>query len=83
MLGSFRRKFLDIQQAHSSPLAAEALKRIAELYVIEREIRGRSPDERKQVRKARLTPLVPALQEWMQNTLTKLLRKSDTAGAIA
>ncbi len=56
-----RRKFFDIQQAHSSPLAAEALERIAELYVIEREIRGRSPDERKQVRQARSTPLIASL----------------------
>lgn len=78
-----RRKFFDIQQAHSSPLAGEALERIAELYVIEREIRGRSPDERKQVRQARSTPLIAALHEWMQNTLTKVSRKSDIAGAIA
>lgn len=50
-------------KAHSSPLAGEALNRIAEPYVIEREMRGRSPDERKQVRQARSTPLIAGLHE--------------------
>src|SRR5689334_15392545 len=47
-----RRKFFDIEQAHVSPLAGEALKRIAELYAVENEIRGRPPDERKEIRQA-------------------------------
>lgn len=77
-----RRKFFDIQQAHASPLAGEAIERIAELYAIETEIRGRSPDERKQVREARSRPRLVALHEWMQNTLKKVSRKSDIAAAI-
>ena len=43
-----RRKFYDLAVAHGSPIANEALKRIAELYAIESEIRGRPPDERRQ-----------------------------------
>jgi hypothetical protein len=78
-----RRKFFDIQEAHASPLAGEALKRIGELYAIEGEIRGRSPDERREVRQARSSPLIAALHEWMQHTLTKVSRKSDIAGAIS
>jgi transposase len=77
-----RRKLFDIQQANASPLAAQALERIAELYLVESEIRGRPPDERKQVRQARSRPLIAALHEWMRNTLTKVSRKSDIAGAI-
>lgn len=77
-----RRKFFDIQQAHASPLAGEAIHRIAELYAIENEIRGRSPDQRKSVRETRSQPLLAAFQEWMQNTLTKVSRKSDIAAAI-
>src|SRR5579875_3336079 len=61
-----RRKFFDIEQAHASPLAGEALKRIAELYVLENDIRGRSPDERKEVRQAQSVPLITSLHEWMQ-----------------
>ena len=48
-----RRKFYDLVVAHKSPVAAEALERIAALYAIEKEIRGRSPDERREVRKQR------------------------------
>ena len=77
-----RRKFFDIQQAHASPLAGEVIERMAELYAIESEIRGRSPEERKQVRKARSVPLLAKLHEWMQNTLKKVSRKSDIAAAI-
>jgi transposase len=77
-----RRKFFDIQQAHASPLAGEAIERIAELYAIESEIRGRSPDERKQVREARSRPVLAAFHQWMQNTLSKVSRKSDIAAAI-
>jgi hypothetical protein len=77
-----RRKFFDIQQAHASPLAREAIERIAELYAVESDIRGRSPDERKQARETRSRPLLAALHEWMQNTLTKVSRKSDIAAAI-
>jgi hypothetical protein len=36
-----RRKFYDLQQAHASPVANDALQRIAALYGIEKEIRGR------------------------------------------
>jgi transposase len=77
-----RRKFFDIEQAHASPLAGDALKRIAELYVVESEIRGRPPEERKRVRQARSVPVITSLHDWMQQTLAKVSRKSDIAGAI-
>jgi transposase len=77
-----RRKFYDLQQAHASPIASEALERIAALYAIEKEIRGRSPDERQQVRTTRARPLLQALHEWFEVSLTKLSRKSDTTAAI-
>lgn len=38
-----RRKFHDLYQAHQSPIAKEALERIAELYGIEKEIRDDPP----------------------------------------
>ena len=40
-----RRKFYDLYEAHKSPVAKEALERIAALYAIEEEIRGRPPEE--------------------------------------
>jgi transposase len=77
-----RRKFYDLQQAHASPLATEAVQRIGQLYDIEREIRGRSPDERKQARQARARSIVDAMQTWLEVSLSKLSRKSDVAVAI-
>jgi transposase len=77
-----RRKFFDIQQAHTSPLAGEAIDRIGELYAVEKDIRGQPPDKRKQEREERSRPLLTALHEWMQSTLTKVSRKSDLAAAI-
>src|SRR5689334_20543978 len=53
----------------------------AELYAVENEIRGRSPEERKAVRQTRSVPLIVGLNEWMQRTLSKVSRKSDIAGA--
>ena len=77
-----RRKFYDLEQAHASPLAREALERIAALYAVEDEIRGRPPDERKQVRHTRARPLLQSLHDWFEISLTKLSRKSETTAAI-
>ena len=77
-----RRKFYDLVEAHKSPVGIEALKRIAELYAIEKEIRGRLPEERREVRNLRSRPLLDSLKQWLEETLVKLSRKSDTARAV-
>jgi transposase len=77
-----RRKFHDLFQAHRSPVAKEALERIAQLYGIEKEIRGRSPAERREVRMARSRPLLESMHAWLKATMAKLSRKSDVAMAI-
>jgi hypothetical protein len=77
-----RRKFYDLLVAHKSPVAAEAIERIAKLYAIEDEIRGRPPEERCEVRNARSRPLLESLKQWLEGTLGKLSRKSDTAMAV-
>jgi len=77
-----RRAFYDIHQANQSPIAAEALERIGELYAIESEIRGRPPDERCTVRRARAGPLLEALREWLRGTLARVSKKSELAKAI-
>ena len=45
-----RRRFYERFVSEASPIAAEALQRIAALYRIETDIRGRAPDERRAVR---------------------------------
>jgi transposase len=77
-----RRKFYDLQVAHKSPVAQEALRRIGELYAIEADIRGRKPEERRQVRNERSRPLLESLKQWLEETLGKLSRKSDTSLAV-
>jgi hypothetical protein len=77
-----RRKFYDLVEAHKSPVATEALERIARLYAIEKEIRGRLPEERREVRNLRSRPLLDSLKQWLEETLGKLSRKSDTAVAV-
>lgn len=77
-----RRKFHDLFEAHASPVAKEALERIAALYGIEKQIRGRPPDERKQIRLDRAKPLLDSLKAWFEVSLTKLSRKSELTQAI-
>jgi transposase len=77
-----RRKFFDLHQGHASPVAKEALERIAQLYGIEKEVRGRSPDERREARRSRSRPLLEAMHTWLKATLSNLSRKSELAKAI-
>ena len=77
-----RRKFYDLQVAHKSAVAAEALERIGALYALEKEIHGRSPEERREMRNTRSRPLLGSLKPWFEETLGKLSRKSDTAMAV-
>jgi transposase len=77
-----RRKFYDLVAAHKSAVAEEALRRIGELYAIEADIRGQKPDQRDEVRNQRSRPLLQSLKQWLEETLGKLSRKSDTALAV-
>jgi transposase len=81
-LAHIRRKFNDLKEALRSPIAIEALERIAPLYKVEEEIRGRSPGERQQVRSLRSRPIMNSLCDWFEASLAKLSPKSDTTAAI-
>jgi hypothetical protein len=77
-----RRKFYDLQVATRSPLAEEALTRIQKLYLIEKQIRGKPPEVRREVRQADAVPLLKALQQWLVETRAKVSAKSEFAAAI-
>ena len=77
-----RRKFWDLHAARPSAMTTEALERIGALYAIEAEIRGKPPDERRQVRQARAKPLLAELQTWLGATLETQSRKSNTAAIL-
>jgi len=76
-----RRKIFDVWQATKSPVAKEALDRIAAIYEIEAKARGVTPDER--VRQRQQTAwLVDGFFDWATRTLSKLSAKSPLADAL-
>ncbi len=77
-----RRKFYDIHKANGSPLAREALDKIGELFDIERDLKGRPPDERRTRRQAKARPLLDDLADWLDKTLSRIPGRSDLASAI-
>ena len=77
-----RRGFYDLQTGGSAPIASEALRRIAQLYAVEAEIRGRDPEARRRERQARSTPLIAELKAWLEKQLATVSRKSTLAEAI-
>jgi len=77
-----RRPFFDLHASTGSPLALEALQRIAALYAIEATIRGQSPEVRLAVRQAQSAPLFSDLRTWLETTLSRISGKSELAVAI-
>jgi len=77
-----RRKFFDVHAANASPIAKKALDKIAALYAIEAQIRGKPPGDRQQSREHNAAPLITELKAWLDATLPKLSGKSDLAGAM-
>ncbi len=81
-LAHIQRKFFEEAQSKGTPIAAEALTRIAALYAVETEIRGQPPDTRAAVRQAKARPVFDDLITWLQSELPKISGKSDLAKAI-
>ena len=77
-----RRQFYEIAAGGAAPIATETLARIAELYTIEAEIRGRSADERCAVRRNKARPLLAALRTWMETKLAAVSQKGKLAEAF-
>ena len=77
-----RRKFFELAELQKAPVAIEAVRRIDELFAIEREINGKAPNDRRTVRQARSRPLVDALETWLREERKKLSSKAPVAKAI-
>ena len=76
-----RRKYFDVWETTKSPVAREALDRIAALYVIEEQARF-APVTERVVLRARTAPLLEAFFAWTEATLRKLSAKSELAKAF-
>ena len=63
-------------------MAEEALRRIAEIYAVEAELRGQNPGTRGAGRQARSKPLVDDLRLWLERQRARLSGRSRLAEAI-
>ena len=77
-----RRKFVMEFERTGSTIAGHAIKQIAQLYKVEKEARGKSPEERVALRQARAKPLFDELELWLQTQLPKISGKTKLAEAI-
>ena len=76
-----RRKIFDVWETTKSPVAKEALDRIAAIYVIETKARFAPPAERV-AHRCETAPLLDAFFAWAEATLAKLSAKSELAEAF-
>ena len=77
-----RRYFYDVLINTGSPIAQDGLRRIGELYAIEKEIRGQSPPFRLAARRQRSKRIVDDLRIWLDRQLALVPERSTIADAI-
>ena len=77
-----RRKLFEVFEATKSPIAEEALRRIAAPYATEAEIDGKPAVQRLAARQARSKPLLEDLHEWMLTQRRRLSGKSTLGKAM-
>ena len=77
-----RRRFYEIAAAGPAPIANQALARIAELYVVEADIRGRDASARRAARQDKARPLIDSFKAWLEVQLAAVSQKAAIAGAI-
>lgn len=77
-----RRRFVKRLEKDGSPIAEEALRQIAELYAVEKTIRGAAPEVRLAARKECSAPIVAAFRPWLEAQLSRIPRSSRLAEDI-
>lgn len=78
-----RREYFKLAKSDgTTPLASEALRRIAEMYAIESELRGQSPEQRRAGRQAKSKPLVDAFRTWAMEQLSQTRPNAPIADAL-
>ena len=81
-MAHIRRKFVDVHTSQGSAIAAEAIERIAALYAVEKEARGKPPDERIRLRQTRARPIFDSLEQWLREQQDRVSAKSPLGKAI-
>ena len=77
-----RRKLIEITRTVSSPVAEEGVKRIGELYKIETELRGLTPEDRLAVREAQSRPLILDMETWLAHHRAHVSAKAPLGEAL-
>lgn len=77
-----RRKIFEVHEAHGSAAARDLLERMAALFKIEADIRGRSPEERRALRSEHAVPLLTELRAAMESALARGSKKTALSEAI-
>ncbi len=88
-----RRKFFELADVQTnirkgqsakeiSPIAVEAVKRIAVLFEIERKVSGLSAKARLEMRQSQSAPLVTDLEQWLRSERALLSKHAKVAKAI-
>ncbi len=77
-----RRKFVDAHRAQGSAIADGTIKRIAQLYAVEKEARETPPERRAQGRQAMAKSIFDDLEAWLRAQLPRIIGKSQLATAI-
>lgn len=77
-----RRKFVDVYNAQGGAIAEQAIKRITALYGVEKQARGKPPNERAALRRAQAKPLFDDLEKWLAAQVPKISGKTPLAQAI-
>ena len=77
-----RRKFHDLQLAKQSQIAEQALRQMAQIYGVEREVKDLNAQERLRIRQEKSEALVKTLHEWLLLNRQKVSEGSATAKAI-
>ncbi|BBB70164.1 hypothetical protein UNDYM_5911 (plasmid) [Undibacterium sp. YM2] len=81
-LAHVRRRFFELHAANGSPVAAEALRRIATLYAIEQQAASETAEARLQLRQAQARPVLVELHAWLQTMQQAVAPGSGTGKAI-
>jgi transposase len=77
-----RRKFFDLNEAQASPIALEALRRIAALYALEAQGQDMTPEVRTALRQEQAQPLLQSMHDWLLRTRVTVANGGGTAKAI-
>jgi len=77
-----RRKLYEVAKNSTAPIAEEGLKRIAELYAIEADIKGQSTEHRLVQRQERSAPCMHAFEKWLAQNQKRVSGKSPLGQAL-